>query len=226
MKIIYSISFFLLLFLLFSRESQSRSFRVAQIPNGTVNHCSNCHVSPGGGGARTPFGNLIKDNYLDNGGNVIWNSELAMLDTDGDGFTNGEELQDPNGVWTSELPDPGDPSLVTNPGDSESFPVSVFDGQYLPENLILSKMDVYPNPANSNSVLKLILNQSGFITAELFSVEGIKVGKLFESNFTDGEHNIPLNSGQININNLQNGAYILNLNINNLTVFRKIIISK
>ncbi len=35
---------------------QAKSFRVSQIPNGSVNSCSNCHINPGGGGARNAFG--------------------------------------------------------------------------------------------------------------------------------------------------------------------------
>ena len=101
---------------------QGRSFRVNQIPNGSVNSCSNCHINPGGGGTRNSFGQAVEAGLI--GSNVDWGSALASLDSDGDGFTNGQELQDPNGTWTTMLPAPGNPSLVSKPGNAGSIPQS------------------------------------------------------------------------------------------------------
>jgi hypothetical protein len=53
---------------------------------------------------------------------VVWGRELARLDSDGDGFTNGEELQDPSGSWRPGDRPPGLQSLVTNPGDRRDAP--------------------------------------------------------------------------------------------------------
>ena len=55
-------------------------------------------------------------------GDVVWGPELAALDADGDGFTNGEELQDPEGAWRLGDPKPGNPDAVTHPGDPDSHP--------------------------------------------------------------------------------------------------------
>jgi uncharacterized protein (TIGR03382 family) len=63
----------------------------SRIPNGTVNSCLNCHNS-NSGGARNAFGTAF-----DNGS---WAS-ICDVDTDGDDQTNGQELGDPNCVWTS-----------------------------------------------------------------------------------------------------------------------------
>ncbi len=41
---------------------------------------------------------------------VQWGPALAALDSDGDGFTNGEELQDPNGTWEVGSAAPGAPT--------------------------------------------------------------------------------------------------------------------
>ncbi|MCZ7602594.1 MAG: T9SS type A sorting domain-containing protein [Melioribacteraceae bacterium] len=104
----------------------ARSFRVNEIPNGNVNTCANCHVSSLGGGPRNAFGTEVENNFLDvpgASGHVLWGSQLAALDSDGDGFTNGEELQDPNGTWTTGSSQPGNPEFVTNPGDPNDFPV-------------------------------------------------------------------------------------------------------
>ncbi|MBC8375879.1 MAG: T9SS type A sorting domain-containing protein [FCB group bacterium] len=97
----------------------ARSHRVDQIPNGSELGCASCHVTPGG--PRTAFGTLIENSYL-SGGNVVWGPELAAADADGDGFSNGHELEDPFGVWTSGSTNPGNTSFVTNPGSNSSVP--------------------------------------------------------------------------------------------------------
>ncbi|MBZ0119920.1 MAG: hypothetical protein K8H88_23225, partial [Sandaracinaceae bacterium] len=55
---------------------------------------------------------------------------VAMMDADGDGWTNGEELGDPAGTWVADampVPPPGvsppvtnDPPFFTHPGDTDS----------------------------------------------------------------------------------------------------------
>jgi len=82
----------------FIQISEARLFRVTQIPNGNRFQCSNCHINPGGGGKLTPFGDDVQ-NFLSNS-NVQWGPEFANLDSDNDGFTNGQELLDPDGTWS------------------------------------------------------------------------------------------------------------------------------
>ncbi|GFN79665.1 N-acetylated-alpha-linked acidic dipeptidase-like protein [Plakobranchus ocellatus] len=74
-----------------------------QIPNGNnVPHpCLANYMWPGvghenrlGGGVRNPFGqDFARMGYR-------WSSQLCQADSDGDGRTNGDELGDPNCVWT------------------------------------------------------------------------------------------------------------------------------
>lgn len=97
----------------------SRSFRVGQIPNGGTSSCLNCHNSASGGDARNDFGQQVEAHFLIDG-NVNWGPLLASLDADNDGVTNGEELQDPFGLWTTGSPAPGNQLLVTLPGSSSS----------------------------------------------------------------------------------------------------------
>ncbi len=100
-------------------QADARPARVDQLPNGRALGCAACHVNPGGGGTLTPFGSAINSNYLvpsGRAGVVQWNAMLAMLDSDGDGVSNGQELGDPDGDGTV------DSSIqVTNPGDPNSF---------------------------------------------------------------------------------------------------------
>lgn len=56
-----------------------------------------------------------------NGGET-WNPTFAGLDSDGDGFSNGWELQDPSGTWISGTADPGSAAFVANPTSSSALP--------------------------------------------------------------------------------------------------------
>jgi len=90
---------------------------VSQIPNGATFSCANCHVNPAGGGTRTPFGNAFLSN------SHVWNAALAVLDSDGDNYSNGVELGDPSGAWRAGQANP--PGPVYNPGDATSHPGAI-----------------------------------------------------------------------------------------------------
>jgi hypothetical protein len=110
----------LLVSVLFASPARARPDRPNQIPNGTLQRCSNCHLSQAGGGLRTPFGYDIEHSFLLPDGTVDWGPALAALDSDQDGRSNGQELQDPTGSWRRGQPQPGDPGAVTNPGAAET----------------------------------------------------------------------------------------------------------
>ena len=109
---------------LWTDGAEARFFRPGLVPNydAAVGDCSLCHVTAGGGTARNPFGQAVEALVTPNGQEVFWGPELAALDSDGDGATNGEELGDPDGTWTADDPAPGDPALITHPGDPDSTP--------------------------------------------------------------------------------------------------------
>ena len=132
---------------LVAEEADARSKRVRQVPNGSAASCNTCHTA-GGGSPLNPFGIEIVTNFLTAAGpagDVLWGPELAALDSDGDGASNGAELGDPEGTWVVGDPDPtedddgeeedhteheheGDSSLegkVFNPGDPTSTPPPV-----------------------------------------------------------------------------------------------------
>src|ERR1043166_8852491 len=82
---------------LVAAAAQARPQFVSLFPNGTKidgQGCQNCHNSPQGGDARNPFGLAMDHNSFS------W-SPVCPLDSDGDGQTNGQELGDPECVWTS-----------------------------------------------------------------------------------------------------------------------------
>ncbi|MEW6233978.1 MAG: CHRD domain-containing protein [Candidatus Omnitrophota bacterium] len=107
-----------------SLDSYARSYRVNLIPNGNANQCANCHVNPGGGGTRNAFGKAVEQLINQGAGDSFWGAALAIVDSDGDGATNGVELQDADGVWKPGNPAPGVLAKVTKPGDAQSFPAA------------------------------------------------------------------------------------------------------
>jgi hypothetical protein len=102
----------------FSATAAAFSTYPAQIPNGLTNRCSNCHLNPGGGGAKNSFGEDADANQ--SGTQVNW-AALCPLDSDADGQTNGFELGDPACVWTAganaarttDISRPGDPASTS-----------------------------------------------------------------------------------------------------------------
>lgn len=92
--------------------AQARSFRQEQIPNGRSYTCDSCHGRQSLLEADlTPFGQDV--NRTLSGNDVVW-SEIWDLDSDGDGFSNGLELGDPDGNWRTGQPHPDAPT--SNPG--------------------------------------------------------------------------------------------------------------
>jgi hypothetical protein len=104
-----SITFILLSFV----TSYGSNNYVNKIPNGLVFSCENCHLN-----GFTNFSNdFVANNYT-------WNSTLAALDSDNDGYSNGVELQDRQGAWKEGDAQPGNSNEVTNPGNPASYPGS------------------------------------------------------------------------------------------------------
>lgn len=104
-----------------SAEAEAREFRVGQVPNGEAYGCELCHINANGGGVRTGFGAQV-ENTLDQPtatADVNWGA-IYDQDGDADGYSNGRELGDPEGLWTIGDPDPDAESF--NPADRDDSP--------------------------------------------------------------------------------------------------------
>jgi len=104
----------------YAQPADARSKRSGQIPNNDWS-CGACHNNALGGGPLDEFGQQVEEHLSEpvEQADVDWQA-IYDLDADGDGFTNGEELGDPNGDWESGDGDPeADP---TNPADEDDFP--------------------------------------------------------------------------------------------------------
>ena len=139
-------------------QAEGRPFRPGQLPNGGINRCSNCHFNPMGGGGRNAFGQTIERAFLVAPATpanatidlfaVNWGPDLANLDSDGDGVTNGQELGDPNGAWRVGQPAPGSPRNVSLPGDFQSKPGDLSFTTVAPAISLTAAMDgTQENPA-------------------------------------------------------------------------------
>ncbi|MDQ7817834.1 MAG: FlgD immunoglobulin-like domain containing protein [Melioribacteraceae bacterium] len=187
----------------------SQSFRVSQIPNGGINSCQNCHVSALGGGTRNSFGQAVENGFLNFQGNVQWGPQLAALDSDGDGFSNGLELQDPNGTWTGGSI--GDPSKVTNPGDPNSRPntTSVAE-ESIPQQYKLHNN--YPNPFNPSTKIAFEIPQAENVTLKIFNISGELIRTLTDESLGAGKYE-KIWDGRDNTGNVvSSGIYIYRLN--------------
>lgn len=209
---------FLFIFLTGTLILNASSFRVAQLPNGTKFGCANCHVSPQGGGTRNAFGQIVEQKYLNGQGNVIWGAELANLDSDGDGISNGLELQDANGSWRIGQTNPGSSSLVTNPGDKNSKPTDI-DNMELVTTYRLSQN--YPNPFNPSTTIKFSIPSNAFVNLEVFDITGKSVAQLINNPLTAGEHSV-----RFNAEGLSSGTYFYRIQANNFLATRKFILIK
>jgi len=91
------------------------NFGSSLVTNPAGAHCNTCHDPSGSPSVSTvtAFGNDFAN------GGYVWTVGLAQTDSDSDGFSNGEELQDPTGALagTTARPDPyGDVAFLSSPG--------------------------------------------------------------------------------------------------------------
>jgi len=88
-----------------------------------------------------------------------------------------------------------------------------------PGNQLLAA--VYPNPAQSSSVLDIDIPQTGKLQVDLLNNLGQKVATIFSGNLPRGKHRMPLSD---KINNLPAGTYLLSIQSANKATPVKLVI--
>ncbi len=209
----------------------ARDFRVNQIPNGAKFGCANCHVSASGGGARNAFGQKVEQSFLDNQGNVKWSAALAALDSDGDGFANGQELQDPTGAWKIGQANPGTSASVANPGDRNSKPAGTdVEGIELPTTYSLAQN--YPNPFNPETTISYTIpsNVKGEtinVTLKVYDALGREVATLVDEFKQSGNYQVTFNARHLeHSREISSGIYFYRIRANQFIATRKFVLMK
>lgn len=80
---------------------------------------------------------------------------------------------------------------------------------------------VYPNPTNSNAIVRFVLNEGSNVKINISDVTGRNVYSQSEEKLTSGEHLIPINQD----NRLQKGIYIISLEINGTKLLKKLAVN-
>lgn len=186
---------------------------VNRIPNGTAFSCANCHINPAGDGPRNVFGTAF------NSAGKRWTANLAALDSDNDGASNGLELQDPTGAWKVGSAQPGNVALVTNPSDPNDFPASVEDA------IELSNFTISPIPASNFINFSLKTGITGNLTVSIFDINGILVNS-FSSLNSNGEYNFGWNLMSFNSSPVESGIYFVEMKINNFIERRRFVVAR
>jgi len=216
----------LAIILLNAIDSEARPFRVEQIPNGDKYQCLNCHFSMTGG-ARNQFGQEVFNHLTvqNENGNVKWSPQLAALDSDGDGFTNGQELLDPDGIWKIGNNNPGNPADAGNPGNKNIVPVSVRDIFRKSDNGMISIKKISPNPSADIQNITFELKEDNYVSIEIFDMTGRNVISLDNRFYQASVHSVIINPALYNIN-LSSGSYLLSVSTPNSSDFEILKIQK
>ncbi|MCX6148640.1 MAG: T9SS type A sorting domain-containing protein [Candidatus Kapabacteria bacterium] len=206
-----------LVFALSLNFSYSTEALLKLIPNGKQYSCLNCHtVMTGGEGTVHLFGKAFNTNKR------IWNAKLAALDSDGDGFTNGQELQDVKGVWKVGGADPGNPNYVTNPSNKDDFPASVEQI----ENFSFEILNLFPLPVKVDFSLALNIKRAGLLDISLYSIDGRFISSLFTGEKAEGEYNFNFNLLNQYNSNLLDGVYFIEVKQNYAILRKRFVINK
>jgi hypothetical protein len=221
--------FFVLLAVASSTFIVARAFRVEQIPNGGKNACANCHLNPAGGGPRTVFGTEIEHNFLSASGaagQVQWGPALAALDSDGDGFTNGQELQDPAGSWTIGQPAPGNPSLVTRPGDATDFPNTTTVQALQGASYEYALEGNYPNPFNPSTIIRFQLPETAPVRLEIYNSIGARVRVLADERMDAGRYSSSWNGRDDAGRLVESGTYLYRFSAGSFNAVKRMALVK
>jgi hypothetical protein len=222
MKKIY---YLIILSLLFSSSLViGRGFRVTQIPNGSKFSCNTCHTN-GGGTPRNEFGLAVED-IIGISSIEFWNQDFAAQDADGDGFSNGVELQDPNGEWTFGSADPGQLEAVSHPGDNDDIP-EVTNVSKLSKNINNYFLgNNFPNPFNPSTTISFNLINGSKIILEIYNSLGQKVITLADRYYSKGNSTVIWNAEDNYGNKVESGIYFYRLVANGYIETKSMVLLK
>ena len=201
-----------------------RGFRITQLPNGTKYSCNTCHTN-GGGTSRNSFG-LAVEAIIGMSSIEFWGPEFASQDADGDGFSNGVELQDPNGEWKFGSADPGEMTAVSHPGDIDDIP------DVTNVNFISNSKDVftlennYPNPFNPTTNITFNIAENSYVALVVYNLLGEKVATLVDQYFIKGRYSTSWNAKDDFGNKVNSGFYIYRLVANNFVDSKRMVLLK
>jgi hypothetical protein len=88
-------------------------------------------------------------------------------------------------------------------------------------NSAVKNLSLYPNPATENTTISYALANSSLVNINVYSVDGRCVSKIFNGEQSTGNHTI-----SVNVNNLQSGIYMLEIESNGTQTVKKLVVVK
>jgi hypothetical protein len=209
----------LIIFVLFSYPSPGSGhpqFEVL-IPWGTTLSCTACHWDE-------QFRFDLQANFY------IWDLTLASMDSDGDGYSNGTELQDPSGEWNPLEPDPGEFDLVSNPDDHLNVPgqgLGIEDEvcAYSPPKAYALAQN-YPNPVTHGTDIAYAIPRSERVDLTIYTISGRAVRQLVSAEQIRGRYTVHWDGRDTDGRRVADGIYLVKIRAGNFTATNKLVLLK
>jgi hypothetical protein len=150
----------------------------------------------------------VEANYLDvpgSSGNVEWGPSLAALDSDGDGVANGQELSDPEGLWSIGQANPGNFTDITNPGDPSS--VSAIRVSALIPNKFQLEQN-YPNPFNPATIINFSIADLEEVRITVHNLLGQQLKVLLDETLSPGQYSTSWDGTDSGNRRVSSGTYL------------------
>ena len=208
-------------------DTQARDWRPNQLPNGNKFSCANCHVNPNGGGSLNKFGEEVGKFVTVGGTQNFWSASMAKIDSDGDGKTNGEELGDPEGLWSSGQPNPGVFASISNPGNPNSVSV-VEQNAGMPTEFKLEQN--FPNPFNPETIISYQISEFSNVKLTVYDLLGKEISVLVNDIQPPGNYKAKFSTLNLTTSGqaagLPSGIYLYRLEAGNNIITRKMLLLK
>jgi hypothetical protein len=187
------------------------------IPWGSTLSCTACHWDQ-------QFGVDLQENFY------IWDITLATMDSDGDGYSNGTELQDPLGLWKPLNPDPGNPDSISNPDDSLNTPgqgLGIGDdvpSSYPPKSYYLAQN--YPNPVSLGTDITYTISKQERIVLTIYDISGRVVRELVNADRKEGSYTAHWDGKNESGRSVANGIYLVRIRAGEFRATKKLMLAK